>query len=292
MRLLEYIQSELFPIPTTLMDKTRYLNLDNTILEKIEKQCGQIIKIYKKSGCFLYRGLRLTDRVKKIGNNIYSVVPRKDRWPKDTCKKLHDMIDVHFLNRFGWRVRSNGVFCSGSIKVANEYGTTRGIIFPADGFKYIWSRKIEDLYSDQLQSIDDRISGLWYEEYGNIFTNGYWENDLNGEKKFWKNRDDIRNEIGNIDRIETYEYSDPRMIVIFLKNNVKLPYSWIPEIEYEEYRDNAIDGACKLITSMYTDKNITTAIGTGNEIMIKCEYYYFIETRGTLTPKDLNIDEI
>lgn len=290
MRLLEYIQGELFP--TTLMDKTRYLNLDNRILEKIEKQCGQIIKIYKKSGCFLYRGLRLTDRVKKIGNNIYIIVPRKDRWPKDTNEHLHEMMDNYFLRRFGWRARSRGVFCSGSMNVAKEYGNTTGIIFPADGFKYLWSRRIKDLYSDQLESIDDRISGLWYEEYGNIFTNGYWENDLNGEKKFWKNRDDIRNEIGNIDRIETYEYSDPHMIVIFLKNNTKIPYNWIPKIEYDDYKYDVLEGKCDLITSMYTDKNIVTAIETGNEIMINCEYYYFIETRGSLIPKDLNIDEI
>ena len=289
MRLLEYIQGELFP--HKLIDKTDYLDLDNEALEIVSKECSKIIKTCINAGGFIYRGLRITDRLKEIGENIYMVTPRKNRKPKDTTEELHTLVDISFKKRFGWNARSEGIFCTGSIKEALDYGNTIGIIFPVDGFKYLWSHKIRDLYSDQLQNIYDEVDSEYFDKYGGTFTKGHWENEATGEKKHWKSENEIEQSIVfPIDHIEEFIYTDPRMIVIHLKNGTKIAYNWIPAIEFDEFRDNALKNKCDRITSMYTDKNLIGAIKKGNEIMIKCDYYYFIETtRNELKLEDLNL---
>jgi hypothetical protein len=51
-----------------------------------------------------------------------------------------------FLEKFGWAARSEGVFATGNSKEAAYYGNVYAI-YPVDGYKYIWSPKVKDLYT-------------------------------------------------------------------------------------------------------------------------------------------------
>jgi len=70
---------------------------------------------------------------------------RIDRRPMDTFWMIHRDLDDTFHKKFGWKPRSNGLFCTGSLNDAESYGTAY-VIFPKGPFKIIWSRDIGDLY--------------------------------------------------------------------------------------------------------------------------------------------------
>jgi len=126
------------------MKLQRYLTESENILSLVEKNCSQIIKEYKKADAFLYRGLsrEVIDWIK--------VVPRTNRKPRDMPIDAHNALDKAFKKKFGWKARSEGVFVSPDKMVASyfSYQQNINIFFPFDGYKYVWSRKIEDLHTE------------------------------------------------------------------------------------------------------------------------------------------------
>lgn len=104
----------------------------------IEKSCSQIIKEYKKADEFFYRGSHGRDFVEKEGR-ITKVRP-----PKDTPIEVHRFINKMFKEKFGWKVR-DGVAATPQTHTAETYGRVH-IFFPVNGYKYVWSRKVKDLY--------------------------------------------------------------------------------------------------------------------------------------------------
>jgi hypothetical protein len=104
----------------------------------IEKPCSQIIKEYKKADEFFYRGTFGRDFIEKSGR-ITKVRP-----PKDTPVEVHRFINKIFKETFGWKVR-DGVPTTPNANTAQTYGTPY-LFFPVNGYKYVWSRKVKDLY--------------------------------------------------------------------------------------------------------------------------------------------------
>jgi hypothetical protein len=90
----------------------------------------------------LYRGMH---DVKQ--HRMSEVSGTRMREPKDSSKKLHDLLDEYFKYTFGYPYRSKGVFCSAKESIAESYGQTC-LIFPVGNFKYVFSKKIEDAYVD------------------------------------------------------------------------------------------------------------------------------------------------
>jgi hypothetical protein len=88
----------------------------------------------------IYRGSDKSIRDYKI------ITPRKNRKPLDTPIEIHRELDKLFHKKFGWYVRSEGVFTTGSRASASEYGQPY-IILPIGKFKYVWSPYIRDLHS-------------------------------------------------------------------------------------------------------------------------------------------------
>jgi hypothetical protein len=109
----------------------------------IEKECSEICDIYRKKGgiSFLYRG----------SENYYSqfqkIKPRTDRIPTDTNPEMSNYLDELFYKKFGWKPRRTGVFCTGDLMKTYHYGNSSYIIFPKNGFEFIWSNTIKDLYN-------------------------------------------------------------------------------------------------------------------------------------------------
>lgn len=70
---------------------------------------------------------------------------RTDRKPRDTPFHLHQDFDSAFKKQFGWNVRSSGVFAISDKKLAEDYGDAY-IFVPIKPYKYVWSKRICDLF--------------------------------------------------------------------------------------------------------------------------------------------------
>lgn len=115
-------------------------------LEKVEKDCSQILKVYKKAGKVLWRGSQSLFRY-GFFSGLQKFKSRKHRHPMDTSLFVHKILDDMFEEKFGWKARSeNSVFVTGHENLARDFGETY-IFLPFDGFEFIWSPKITDLYT-------------------------------------------------------------------------------------------------------------------------------------------------
>ncbi len=128
---------------------TKYLNEDYIIetalgdYKVLMDECIQMMNLYAtyRFDKVFWRGTRShTDQ-----GMTEKIIPRKDRYPKHTNPTDHDLLDKEFQKKFGWKARSEGVFVTSSKTSASSYGKPY-ICIPADGFKYIWSNEIDDLY--------------------------------------------------------------------------------------------------------------------------------------------------
>jgi hypothetical protein len=108
---------------------------DEEIYNILHKDCSQFIK----EGNKLFRGYDSNEK-------FIERTPRKERTSTDTPQALSDMLDIYFKSKFGWKPRSEGVFASSSISQASMYGKVYHI-FPVNGYKYIWSPDVYDLFS-------------------------------------------------------------------------------------------------------------------------------------------------
>ncbi len=119
-----------------------YLNEDITAssFNKLLPEYSEILKIYKKTEAFLYRASN-----RKF---IFAAkTPRKMRKPKDTDVETHKKLDGLFYDKFGWKVRSEGLFTTMSSYHNQYYGSNQYIIFPKNGFKYVYNPDVRDLYT-------------------------------------------------------------------------------------------------------------------------------------------------
>jgi hypothetical protein len=105
----------------------------------ISNNCKPFLKEIKPIGAPLQRGIKST-----IIDTYIRRKSRKNRKPKDMELKWHKELDELFLEKFGWRARSGGVFTQVSPKFySNPY-----LFFPAGNYKYVWSPKIQDLFRE------------------------------------------------------------------------------------------------------------------------------------------------
>ena len=169
-----------------LMDKfySKYFNDDKSpeerfnsdikvIIEFVEKNCQEFIKDYRDQNCngLIYRGsdtdisnsIKNTNLSDKINNELSGkyldilMVPKKsreNRKPLDTPTNISNMIDDSFEKKFGIRLRSKGVFGTGSPTHTHHYGYP-WIIIPCGQYKLYWSNKIDDLFGHLQNSIPD-----------------------------------------------------------------------------------------------------------------------------------------
>jgi len=120
----------------------------------ITKDCKPFIKELKGAHNLLLRGSR------KSNPGIIKVKPRQDRRPMSTLPKVHDMLDGFFKAKFGWKPRSTGVFCSGSLNTALFYGPVNSV-WPIGNFKFLWSPKVSDLFSHLTDQVNTTEHDGW-----------------------------------------------------------------------------------------------------------------------------------
>lgn len=128
---------------------TKFAQERDKIFNNIRKNCSQILDIYKTTinrsalkGGLLYRGLKKKVKMGEVKTGRLE----KGRIPKDTPVVVHNWLNEQFKKRFGWSVRDG-------VPVTTAYGQAQGygevyIFFPFNGFKYVYSDEVLDLYTD------------------------------------------------------------------------------------------------------------------------------------------------
>lgn len=287
MRLNEYIQKSLFPdiVPdfdpserkimgdwTFSMSDTNFV-LKADILNKINKECSQIIQEYKKTGKVLFRGSKSKGR--EVSPHIYKCVPRENRRPKDTSLEHHMAMDALFKEKFGWYVRSEGVFTSNSPGTASSFGDLN-LFLPVNGYKCVWSEHYSDLYSDFLENLESYLDDM-------VTKDGYWLHPITGEK--------FRN-VSSFRRIEGYvayefEDYDSRDVSLLYKDketgkNTQITMEYITKIDKDSLRFDEMQQT----VDKYESNNLSHALRlSGREIIFKCRYFYLIGLPGENTFK-------
>ncbi len=93
----------------------------------------------------MMKGVRLWRAHNHKLKGIQKFYQRHDRIPKDTPKEIHDWLDDWFNKNFGFRARSDAVFASSTPGYLDYYGKYTDLIYPCNGFKFVYSNIIRDL---------------------------------------------------------------------------------------------------------------------------------------------------
>ena len=126
----------------------------------IEAMCKPFLDAVNGNG-FLYRGVKGLAQAEphetSEGFEYAIKTVRQDRKPLDLDPVTHNVVGSVFKERFKWNPRTEGVFAFGeevNLPDLKAYGEPC-VIFPVGEIKYVWSKYVEDLYSDMLGSMED-----------------------------------------------------------------------------------------------------------------------------------------
>jgi hypothetical protein len=250
--------------------------IENTIqedlLRNIEEKCSKFITELKGTGKkdFLYRG-------HKTRINEYSIMkPHKEgRIPRNTPKELHQYINKSMRRKFGWNTR-DGVFVTFNQENCVVYGLPY-LFFPIGKYRYVYSRVIEDLYTDVSE-----VMALFDDEELKYFKGpAYMLNYGPGGKGAWyygnmkaksKNEEEAYKELFGV------EYDKRKGQPIDKK------FKWIADVSFTDYlekikNDNKAKAFEEIddIVQTYTQKNLGYSLG--NEISFDCNEYYLVNPK-------------
>ena len=251
----------------------------NKMILKIYFSCLPFLKELRKNGIknFLYRGTN------KSLKNMSMIIPRKNREPSDMRLGVHNELDNLFKKRFGWKPRSEGVFATFNYHIANEYGNPY-LFFPIGEYKYIFSPKIEDLFTyvqnkDYYYIIGNEkyVDITWHDEYNEL----YGKNSENGEW-YYKGKQTGKNDIKSaIKKISDIYDLDEEDLWYYLEDD----FSWVPDVsrdaffdeKYEDIKKKGINSLNNVVKK-YVDRNLKLADKKTEsiEIMFKCNKYYMV----------------
>lgn len=113
----------------------------------LDSECSEFLKVVKETQKFLHRGLRNTESVFE-GRSI------EDRRPKDSRNEVSERFDQALKNAGFSALRSNSIFTTTSRSFASEYGHTLYLIFPKNGFHFLYTNTKDLVLSDWGQIAD------------------------------------------------------------------------------------------------------------------------------------------
>lgn len=114
-------------------------------IDKVKNECGRFLKDLKSGPNNLIRTESFTPK-----DTQWVFVTRKNikgRRPKDMHPDFSKKIDNAMKELFGWKPRSDGLFCY----IHPKSGELKNIFYsviPAGDYKYVWSPMVQDLYVD------------------------------------------------------------------------------------------------------------------------------------------------
>lgn len=163
------------------------------VLNLIYTDCMPFVKDLAKDKSKLSHRLLFSGR--NNSKDYFTGKVRSDRRPKDTDEFVHEIFDELFNKNFGFRARSNAIFCTGRESTAKSYGSNVYIIFPKGQYKFVYNPKIIDLYMEGEglwgsdggydSYIDEMILDLrdeWYQDLESEWEDRYGE----GGEGWWR----------------------------------------------------------------------------------------------------------
>jgi hypothetical protein len=272
----------------------------SNILYLIRKNCGPYLKQLRNSPDFLWRG-----RYNAPTEVMTEIVPIKNREPKDTPVDVHNMLDDIFMDKWKWRARSDSVvFCYGSKSQVKSYGSPN-LVFPIGNFSFLWHPTIDDLYMylKEHTNLIDGYSGDPYDydyNYGPDSGNGHWE--WNGyivdttrdceeaaedtfNNSYYQHRcdDEARKSCIQLDIFQSEDecYEDAfekckGYSINDILRDIELEREWAPDVPIEDFNVDKDKETLEDIISGYRNKNLSAAIKSEHEIMVRCKSYYLI----------------
>lgn len=266
----------------------------NELWPKLEKDCKKYIReLISDRSANRYDNLLQRGASKLVMPTSKQRV-RKDRKPKDTPGQLHEAFDQAFKNIYGWKARSQALFCTANRKIAKDYGKNVYLIFPIGNYEYLYSRQITDLYA---QGVEDGGMFVGQEptfemilSWGEKWEKEYATPGTGGGSWHYKDR-----EFG-------MSFGELEDVAEFIAMREKLSYDevvdeleWIPSIskvnfirerkdyfnplEAEYTDEQLVDIAEKYIRGKYNDDRLVEALNYDagkTEIMVKTDTYYAV----------------
>lgn len=135
------------------IESEKDLDTVNKTVSFIEKNCTDILELYRNYGKYFYRGINISIGFHSISknSNIYFGKAPENRRPIDTPFWMQKQLDIQ-LNGAGFKaLRSNSIFCIGNKTAAFGYGEAY-MIFPVNGFDYSWCNSAVDLFKEFIQA--------------------------------------------------------------------------------------------------------------------------------------------
>ena len=135
---------------------TEHTNDDfKNVIEILERDCKPFLDEVKSNN--IEPIFRSVERIKLDENGMIKKLCRTDRRPLSTAVSVSNQLDDLFLDKFGVKLRSNGVFTSKrkELLYGNPY-----IFFPIGNYKYYWSTEVNDLYAKLVftsQPLEDLV---------------------------------------------------------------------------------------------------------------------------------------
>ena len=118
-------------------------------IPKIQAECKPFLKDIKNAAGTLFR-----DDTKNRNKPVWKKTTRMDRAPLDSSLDFHKQADDLFLKKFGWKARSQGLFCW-PLPFKSSFLANKWMVFPAGNYKYLWSPAISDLWGDVGMNWED-----------------------------------------------------------------------------------------------------------------------------------------
>jgi len=245
-----------------------------SLWQNLKKDCKPFLKEIKKYKLFwFWRGSE------KDVKHYEKFETRKNRRPRDTPLWIHNILNKEFKKKFGWSVRSEGVFASSDKYGLYIYGE-ENMFFPVGKYKYVWSPKVNDLLSyikikkitvNSLFSYKDFFLTVYKKEYGRG-AKGYWEYDK--KLKFPKT---------NASYWDAVRWFEQKLQSLGIDHDL---IKWVPEKTFEEFvkeRKEELESDLELrkrklieIVDTFQDTDLKKAFISRNETIFKCDYYYLI----------------
>ncbi|MCS7316757.1 MAG: hypothetical protein NZZ41_00340 [Candidatus Dojkabacteria bacterium] len=263
-------------------------NSDKKILDLIKKECSQILDLYKNHKKYLYRGVK---NFNLITGKIY---PKEDRKPLDIDKSFHDFL-VMIFDRLNLGVnRNNCLFCTTDMWFASSFGNVF-VVFPKNDFKYVWSEKIFDLYTDidgicnnitrnndNIIYLKDNMERIRIFEIKKIYLDIFYEEILKILHEEYKDisvidKDRRTNKIHDIIINNKNIFNFSNSSFKNLLNLYCLPYhksEFLHDIFFKEFK------------KLYKNTEIEKCLYSGHEIMLRAEYFYLVKFKNFLDVKN------
>lgn len=165
------------------------------IIEKIKKECSEILNIYNSTKDVLYRG------DKTHSEDYFYDYPRSNRPPVNSDPTPIKFID-QTLNFLGFKaLRSNSIYTISSFRHAKKFrgGGEIYVIFPTNGFNYTWCTNIPDICvsnfeMSKLLSIPALVPPNY--DYSDLYSHELTANDMLAiQKEFNFKNNDIKTAI-------------------------------------------------------------------------------------------------